>query len=99
MLVTHSQISAYNLVYSTRSKLPLACAMREDPRVELTILGDDAHSQEELTGLHVQRCWRFDSISNPARLLRAIVKSKPDAVWFNIGFSTFARTPVAPFWL
>ena len=31
------------------------------------------------------------------RLLRAIVKSKPDAVWFNIGFSTFARTPVAAF--
>ena len=26
MLVTHSQISAYNLVYSTRSKLPLAQA-------------------------------------------------------------------------
>jgi hypothetical protein len=73
----------------------LAFAMREDPRVELTILADDAHSQEELTGFHVQRCWRFDSISNPVRLLRAIVKSKPDAVWFNIGFSTFARTPVA----
>src|ERR1700730_706145 len=52
----------------------LACAMREDLRVELTILADDAHSQEELAGFHVQRCWRFNSISNPARLLRAIVK-------------------------
>ena len=31
------------------------------------------------------------------RLLRAIAKNKPDVVWFNIGFSTFARTPVAAF--
>ena len=71
--------------------------MRDDPRVELSILADDDHSQGELDGFNVQRCWRFDSVSNPVRLLRAIAKNKPDVVWFNIGFSTFARTPVAAF--
>jgi glycosyltransferase involved in cell wall biosynthesis len=75
----------------------LACAMRDDPRVELSILADDDHSQSELGGFNVQRCWRFDSILNPVRLLQAIAKNKPDVVWFNIGFSTFARTPVAAF--
>ncbi len=71
--------------------------MRDDSRVELSILADDDHSQDELDGFNVQRCWRFDSISNPVRLLRAIAKHKPDVVWFNIGFSTFARSPVAAF--
>ena len=75
----------------------LACAMREDPRVELTILADDIPAQAELPGFQVQRCWRFNSVFNPVRLLRAICKSKPAAVWFNMGFSTFARSPIAAF--
>jgi len=75
----------------------LACAMRDDPRVELTILADEMDAPEEFGGFNVQRCWRFDSFFNPARLLKAIRKSKPDVVWFNIGFSTFARGPVAAF--
>ena len=75
----------------------LACAMREDPRVELTILADDIPAQAELPGFQVQRCWRFNSVFNPVRLLRAICKSRPDVGWFNIGFSTFARSPIAAF--
>jgi glycosyltransferase involved in cell wall biosynthesis len=71
--------------------------MRDDPRVELTILGDEMDAPEELGGFQVQRCWRFDSFFNPMRLLKAIRKSRPDVVWFNIGFSTFARGPVAAF--
>jgi len=75
----------------------LACAMRDDPRVELSVLADDTDSQAELAGFRVQRCWRFDSVFNPVRLLMAIRKSEPDVVWFNIGFSTFARGPIAAF--
>jgi len=71
--------------------------MRDDPRLELTILADEMDAPEEFGGFNVQRCWRFDSFFNPARLLKAIRKSKPDVVWFNIGFSTFARGPVAAF--
>ncbi len=75
----------------------LACAMRDDPRVELSVLADDTDSHIELAGFRVQRCWRFDSVFNPVRLLMAIRKSEPDVVWFNIGFSTFARGPIAAF--
>jgi glycosyltransferase involved in cell wall biosynthesis len=75
----------------------IACAMRDDPRVELSILADDTESQADLAGFSVQRCWRFDSVFNPVRLLMAIRKSEPDVVWFNIGFSTFARGPIAAF--
>jgi glycosyltransferase involved in cell wall biosynthesis len=74
----------------------LACALRSDPRVELSILADDGPS-EEIGGFHVKRCWRFDSLFNPVRLLGAIRESDPDVVWFNIGFSTFARSPIAAF--
>jgi glycosyltransferase involved in cell wall biosynthesis len=74
----------------------VACALRSDPRVELSILADDGPS-EEVGGFHVQRCWRFDSLFSPMRLLGAIRESNPDVVWFNIGFSTFARSPIAAF--
>jgi glycosyltransferase involved in cell wall biosynthesis len=65
--------------------------------VELCILADEIPPQPELSGFLVERCWRFDSLANPARLLMAIHRSKPDVVWFNIGFSTFARSPLAAF--
>ncbi len=45
----------------------------------------------------VIRCWRFDSLSNPVRLLRAIHDIKPDVVWFNLLFSTFGNKPVPAF--
>jgi glycosyltransferase involved in cell wall biosynthesis len=75
----------------------LACSLRDDPRVELCILADETGAKEELTGFQIKRCWRFDSAFNPIRLLFQIAKEKPDVVWFNIGFSTFARKPVAAF--
>jgi glycosyltransferase involved in cell wall biosynthesis len=76
----------------------LARAMRDDPRVELIVLADEMDvEREELHGFCVERCWRFDAMTNPLRLLLAISHYDPDAVWFNIGFSTFARSPVAAF--
>jgi glycosyltransferase involved in cell wall biosynthesis len=75
----------------------LACSLRNNPEVDLVILADEIDSGNELDGFPVERCWRFDSISNPLRLLSAIRKHNPDVVWFNIGFSTFARSPLAAF--
>jgi len=45
----------------------------------------------------VVRCWRFDSVFNPARLLKVIYELRPDVVWFNLLFSTFGNKPVAAF--
>jgi glycosyltransferase involved in cell wall biosynthesis len=82
------------------------------PDVELTILADEladydfatdssgkpvsAAEQKELPGFNVVRCWKFGSVSNPARILNAVRKIKPDVVWFNLVFSSFA-TPDNPF--
>lgn len=75
----------------------VACALQEDPRVELTVLADDTSLKSEVGDFRVIRCWRFNSFLNPFRLLFTIWKTRPDVVWFNIGFSTFARNPVAAF--
>ena len=75
----------------------LARTLQGDERVSLTILADGPSTQSESAGFDVRRCWRFNSISNLVRVPRAILKTRPDVVWFNIGFSTFAREPLAAF--
>lgn len=82
------------------------------PGVELTILADElsdyafatdhnghpleTRSQRELSDFNVIRCWKFGDAANPARILRVIRLIKPDVVWYNLVFSTFA-TPDMPF--
>ncbi len=93
----------------------IARELSRNPEVELTILADqlDAYdfatdangkplnisSQPELEGFNVIRCWKFGSMENPLRLLNAIRRIKPDVVWYNLVFSTFAtpENPVAAF--
>jgi glycosyltransferase involved in cell wall biosynthesis len=93
----------------------IARELQRNPHVELTILADElddygfatdangeslkAHQQPELPGFHVIRCWRFGSLATPVRLLSTIRKLKPDVVWFNLVFSSFAtpENPIAAF--
>jgi glycosyltransferase involved in cell wall biosynthesis len=83
--------------------------------IELTILADEltdyefvtdengnslqAHRQAELPGFNVIRCWKFGSVATPVRLLKTVRLLKPDVVWYNLVFSTFAtpKNPVAAF--
>jgi glycosyltransferase involved in cell wall biosynthesis len=90
----------------------IARELQRHSNVELTILADEltdyafatdangnslnAQQRAELPGFNVVRCWKFGSMANPVRLLRAIRKLKPDVVWFNLVFSSFA-TPENPF--
>jgi glycosyltransferase involved in cell wall biosynthesis len=68
----------------------IANELRRIPGVTLKILGDEySPIQAELDGFSVTRCWKFNSLSNPWRLLRAIRQEKPDIVWFNLGFASF----------
>lgn len=55
--------------------------------------------QAELPDFNVIRCWKFGSLGNPVRLLSTIQRLKPDVVWFNLVFSSFAtpENPVAAF--
>ena len=90
----------------------IARELQRNPDIELTILADEladytfatdkngdslrAHEQSELPGFNVIRCWKFGSIANPVRLIGAIRRLKPDVVWYNLVFSSFA-TPENPF--
>ncbi len=76
----------------------LARELQRDPLLSLTVLADELDgSQQELDDYHVVRCWRFDALSNPTRLTRAIHEIKPDVVWYNLLFSTFGSKPVPAF--
>jgi glycosyltransferase involved in cell wall biosynthesis len=90
----------------------IARELRANPEIELTILADEltnydfatdrdgnplpAARQPELPGFNVVRCWKFGSVDTPIRLLHAIYRLKPDVVWYNLVFSSFA-TPDKPF--
>jgi glycosyltransferase involved in cell wall biosynthesis len=93
----------------------IARELQRNPHVELTILADElddygfatdangeslkATQQPELPGFNVIRCWKFGSMSTPVRLLKTIRSLKPDVVWFNLVFSSFAtpENPIAAF--
>lgn len=93
----------------------IARELQHNPDVELTILADElvdygfatdangqslkAHEQPELPGFNVIRCWKFGSLTTPVRLLNTIRRLKPDVVWFNLVFSSFAtpENPIAAF--
>lgn len=76
----------------------IARELREVPGLSLTVLADDLSSpQPELSGFSVIRCWSFNSLQNPWRLVRALRKAQPDAVWFNLGFASFGDKALPAF--
>ena len=93
----------------------IARELRRDPLIELTILADEisdyhfatdaegkplqAEPGAELPGFNVVRCWKFNHLGVPLQLLQAIRRIRPDVVWFNLVFSTFATQehPLAAF--
>lgn len=93
--------------------LHLARELQRNPLLSLSVVADelgecdfttDAHgrkidSRVELPEFDVIRSWQFNSVTNPYRLLKTLREIKPDVVWFNLVFSTFATQeyPVAAF--
>jgi glycosyltransferase involved in cell wall biosynthesis len=91
----------------------LARELQRNRLVNLTILGDiltdyawatdkdgrPLGSRQELDGFHVLRCWASDNLLAPVHLARTVHRLKPDVVWFNLVYSTFATQahPVAAF--
>src|SRR3954469_893801 len=75
----------------------LARELMHNPLLSVTILSDELETAEpELEDFDVVRCWRFNDILTPFRLLRKVREIKPDAVWFNLVFSSYG-TPDHPF--
>lgn len=78
--------------------LHVARTLSNLPQIDLTILADQLSTPEsELDGFHVTRCWSFNALSNPTRILRAITELKPDVVWFNLGLASFGNRPLPAF--
>jgi len=93
----------------------LARELQRNPLVTLTILGDkltayewstdengkplSADQQQELEGYHVVRCWDTNTLLTPLQIAKAVHECKPDVVWFNLVYSSFATPdhPVAAF--
>jgi glycosyltransferase involved in cell wall biosynthesis len=76
----------------------IARELQSDPLLSVTILGDLLDTaQPELDEFHVIRCWNFNSLDNPVRVLRVLHELKPDVVWFNLLFSTFGSHPLPAF--
>ncbi|MGA9527407.1 MAG: group 1 glycosyl transferase, partial [Terriglobales bacterium] len=92
----------------------LARELRKNPLVNLTILADrltdyqwatDENGQplsaddHELNGFQVVRCWDTDKMASSLNIAKAVRRMKPDVVWFNLVYSTFATQahPVAAF--
>jgi glycosyltransferase involved in cell wall biosynthesis len=89
----------------------IARELQRNPEITLTILADElehyefatdengkslnTHQQPELAGFNVIRCWKYNSLTTPVRLLKTIRKLDPDVIWFNLVFSSFA-TPDYP---
>ena len=76
----------------------IARELQRDPLLSVVMLADElAGPEPELDEFDVQRTWRFNSVGNAARVLRAVRDIKPDVVWFNLLFSTFGDQPVPAF--
>ena len=68
------------------------------PGITLKILADEySPVQPELDGFSVTRCWKFNSLRNPWRLMREIRRERPDVVWFNLGFASFGGRALPAF--
>jgi hypothetical protein len=76
----------------------IARELQADSLLSVTVLGDEIETgKEELPDFDVQRCWKFNSMANPLKLLKAVRDIRPDVVWFNLLFSTFGNEPVPAF--
>ncbi|MGZ4821095.1 MAG: glycosyltransferase [Terriglobales bacterium] len=69
-----------------------------DQHADLVVLADQYEPRlPELDGFEVRRCWAFNSLATPWRILAAARDSKADVVWFNLVYSTFGDQPLAAF--
>jgi glycosyltransferase involved in cell wall biosynthesis len=73
----------------------IARELQADPLLSVTVLADElGAASNELDDFDVVRCWNFNALTNPFKLLRTIREIKPDVVWFNLLFSSFGDRPI-----
>ncbi len=76
----------------------IARELQADSLLSVTVLADEIEAEKaELPDFDVLRCWTFNSLANPLKLLKAVREIRPDVVWFNLLFSTFGNDPIPAF--
>ena len=76
----------------------IARELQADSLLSVTVLADEIEPEKtELPDFDVLRCWKFNSMANPMKLLKAVREIRPDVVWFNLLFSTFGNDPIPAF--
>ena len=77
----------------------LRVALGDKPQVEETIVfcERDHPTDPTVAGETVVPTWRFDALTTPLRVLRAVRRHRPDVVLFNLHFTSFGgrRVPAA----
>lgn len=70
---------------------------RSDEVSEVILYADrtDAGDPTPMPGVTVVPCWRFNSVTNLWRVVRAVRADRPDAVLLNLQFATFGDTRIA----
>ena len=65
---------------------------------DFVVLADDYEPRlPELPGFKVDRCWRFNDIKTPFKLIKAARHHKAEVVWFNLVYSTVGDFALAAF--
>lgn len=79
--------------------LHLVNALAGDPAVDrvVALVEDHPHAgtHESLEGVDIVPAWRFDSAATPLRVIRALLRERPDVVVFNLHFSSFGSRRLA----
>jgi glycosyltransferase involved in cell wall biosynthesis len=73
----------------------LATQLQRLPHVKLTVVADYIAGLTGDREFPIERCWKFNDWKNAIHICKAVRNIRPEVVWFNIGFSTFAKKPVA----
>lgn len=70
---------------------------RSDEVSEVVLYADEteAGAPTPMPGVTAVPCWRFNSLTNLVRVVKAVRASRPDAVLLNLQFATFGDTRVA----
>jgi len=76
----------------------LVTHLAENPGLDRVVVFADETDEgppATLPGTESVGCWKFNDIRNPARILRAVKRSKVDAVIMNLQFATFGDQRIA----
>ncbi len=66
---------------------------------DLTVLANKPGiiNSEKQSGLNLVRCWKFDDLTTPIKILKEIRKVRPDVVYFNLHMLSWGKSRLCNF--